>query len=106
MGFSLNSTMNKALKIGIEYTMLQLADQTINAQSSVPPLVKTLVGFGTDFAGYEIIDKALDMLPPNMRGIGKTLNKAQASIFAIQQLPNLIAAIQGASTGNFLGTGQ
>ena len=101
--FGINSTLNRALKVSIQFTTIQLANQVVNSQPNIPPLVKTLVGFGTAFAGYEIINSALDVLPSNMRSIAKTLNTAQASIFAIQQIPNLMQAIggPGASTSPF-----
>src|SRR2546425_10493043 len=101
-GTSITAQLNAGIRMSTQFLLLNTVAQVANTIPNIPPLAKVLLGATAQVQTYRIARTALQTQKGPLKSIGLALLGVYETLAAIQQLPNVIQAIQGAGGSGFL----
>src|SRR5437899_1559813 len=100
---NITSQLNAGIKMSTQFLLLNTVSQVANIIPNIPPLAKVLLSATTQVQTYRIARTALATQKGPLKSIGLALLGVYETMASIQQIPNVIAAIQQAGgTSGFL----
>src|SRR5207245_1932912 len=104
---NITSQLNAGIKMSTQFLLLNTVSQVANMIPNIPPLAKVLLSATAQVQTYRIARTALATQKGPLKSIGIAMLGIYETLASIQQIPNVITAIQQASgSSGFLLAGQ